>query len=111
MHHALFILERQTNRTSQDGLPRSQFLSPPAMPLLLLPLLAARYFFARNSHRSAGHPAYDFRLGAVVKSTNILVSMSDGNYDQLTPSHLTPTTDVTVSEIHEVDRPVELRTR
>src|SRR5712664_3531164 len=110
MHHALFILERQTNRTSQDGLPRSQFLSPPAMPLLRLPLLAARYFFARNSHRYAGHPAYDFRLGGVVKSANILVRMRVGNYDQLTPVHLTPTADVTVSEFHEVDGTVELRT-
>src|SRR6266851_3347632 len=49
-------------------------------------------------------------LRRVVKSANILVGVRVGNYDQLTPVHLTPTANVTVSEFHEVDGTVELRT-
>ena len=68
-----------------------------------------RLFFVDNSHGYPGHPAYDFCLRRVVKSANILVGMRVGNYDQLTPVHLTPTANVTVSEFHEVDGTVELR--
>lgn len=36
--NALSILRRQTNRSAQDRLSRPQLLSPPAMPLLRIPL-------------------------------------------------------------------------
>src|SRR6266478_773716 len=38
MFDALSILRRQTNRSTQDGLPRPQLVSPPAMPLLWVSL-------------------------------------------------------------------------
>ena len=38
MFDAVSILRRQTNRSTQDGLPRPQLVSPPAMPLLRVSL-------------------------------------------------------------------------
>ena len=38
MFDALSILRRQTNRSAQDGLSRSQFVSPPTMSLLRVSL-------------------------------------------------------------------------
>ena len=38
MHDALSILRQQSNRSAQDGLPRPQLVSPPAMCFLRLSL-------------------------------------------------------------------------
>jgi len=46
----LSILWRQTNRSAENSLPRTQFVSMPAMPLLRVPFQHARKAGALESH-------------------------------------------------------------
>jgi len=52
MLYALSILRRQTNRSAQDGVSRSQLVSPPAMPLLRVPLQYPRKASALEPRRT-----------------------------------------------------------
>jgi hypothetical protein len=65
MFDALSILRRQTNRSAQDGVPRSQFVSPSAMPPLRVSLQYPREAGALEPRGSemAGTTPIEERMG------------------------------------------------
>src|SRR6266446_2341697 len=65
-------------------------------------LAAFRRLFPSNSHGYSSHPAYDFSLGRVVESANLLRRLWVRNDDQLSMVHLTPTANIPVAELHEI---------